>query len=103
MSSSASEEKDIDIFPGVEAPPHRLDLRVSGGDESLELTPQELRRLKRIVDWCILLYISLLFLLHHHVESVLFSCSDRLCWLPGFLDLVGFILVWKALLCMNVR
>lgn len=33
------------------------------GDESLELTPQEHRRLRRIVDWRILPYLSLLYLL----------------------------------------
>jgi len=53
--SNGSEEK--------EAYSHQLDTELNIAEESLELTPQELRRLKRIVDWRILPYISLLYLL----------------------------------------
>jgi len=56
MSTAGSEEKDVEIIP------RQFDLKVEGGDESLELTPQELRRLRRIVDWRILPYISLISL-----------------------------------------
>jgi hypothetical protein len=60
MASTGSDEKDIS--PGLEVAPHQLDLKINREDESLELTTQELRRLKRIVDWRILPYISLLYL-----------------------------------------
>jgi hypothetical protein len=58
MSSTGSKKKDVS--PPLEVAPHP---EANGGDESLELTPDELRRLKRIVNWRILPYISLLYLL----------------------------------------
>ena len=61
MSSPPSIEKDIS--PGLDFTAPQPHSEIVGGDESLELTPQELHRLKRIVDWRILPYISLLFLL----------------------------------------
>jgi hypothetical protein len=61
MSSHGSTEKDVSS--GLDIAPHQPDLETSCEDESLELTPQELSRLKRIVDWRIVPYISLLFFL----------------------------------------
>ena len=66
MSTTGSEEKDVEFIP------RQSDLKVEGGDESLELTPQELRRLRRIVDWRILPYISLISLL-----SEFGGCAQR--------------------------
>jgi len=62
MSTAGSEEKDTPLAVEVVIP-HQIELEAKDGDESLELTPQELRRLKRIVNWRILPYISLLYLL----------------------------------------
>lgn len=68
MSSTGSQEK---VSPGVQVVAHPLGPEeASGGDESLKLTPQELRRLKRIVDWRILPYISLIYLLSVSGEVV---------------------------------
>lgn len=58
MTSTGSEEKDTSS--AFEVTHHRFDLEIS---ESLGLCPQELRRLKRIVDWRIVPYISLLYFL----------------------------------------
>ena len=66
MSTTASEEKGISSSSDVKINAQHttiIDSETSGLEESLELTPQELRRLKRIVDWRILPYISLLYLL----------------------------------------
>jgi len=78
MSTTGSEEKDVEIIP------RQFDLKVEGVHESLELTPQELRRLRRIVDWRILPYISLISLLSEFGDCstliVQFSCYG---WLSG--------------------
>lgn len=74
MSSTGSVEKDgKDVSQGTPCQPS---LEISSGDESIELTPQELHRLKRIVDWRILPYMSLLFFLSAFgdlVQRILYS------------------------------
>lgn len=61
MSSTEHEEKPIGTEGKVD---HRDDSELSSvGDDSLELTPAEERRLRRKIDWRILPYCSLLYLL----------------------------------------
>lgn len=71
--SPTSTEKYTSLGLDVMAPQPDPDIR--DGDESLELTPQELRRLKRIVHWRILPYISLLYLLSAFGGLVQFAWS----------------------------
>jgi hypothetical protein len=87
MSTTGSDEKDVSR--GLEVKSHQFDSEASGVEESLELTPQELRRLKRIVDWRILPYISLLYLLSA-LGGLLQRKSSRSHALAGFVDQVSW-------------
>lgn len=95
MSTAGTEEKDVS--QGLEVKSYQFDSEASGVEESLELTPQELRRLKRIVDWRILPYISLLYLLSTFTDIVR---ANRLVsyfgWIYrlGFLDRVNLTLIF---------
>ena len=91
MASTGSDEKDI--LPRLDVTPHPLDLEIIDGDESLELTTQELCRLKRIVDWRILPYISLLYLLSMFWMPLNAHCRILMSRLPRFLGPRGFHLV----------
>ena len=88
MASTGSDEKDG--LPRLDVTPHQLDLEIIDGDESQELTTQELCRLKRIVDWRILPYISLLYLLSMFWISLSAHCLIFMPWLPRFLGPRGF-------------
>lgn len=78
------------------------DFELNGdGDASLELTPQEHRRLRRIIDWRILPYFSLLYLLskphplavfvHSILPTSAYHATDlgRFTATTGFLDRVN--------------
>jgi len=88
--SNGSEEKGFSS--GLEVYSHQLDPELNSAEESLELTPQELRRLKRIVDWRILPYISLLYLMSAFGDPV--ECKSSHfhvgCLISRFLGPGGF-------------
>jgi|ERR1700733_12312159 hypothetical protein len=94
MSTAGSEEKGTPSAAEAVIP-HQFDLEAKDGGESLELTPQELRRLKRIVDWRILPYISLLYLLSEFdgIAQHVFSFLCSMDWVSGFLDRVSFSVI----------
>lgn len=71
----AHEEKPIGHEVKVD---HGDDSELSSvGDDSLELTPAEERRLRRIVDWRILPYCSLLYLLSAYFRPPHSTCFPR--------------------------
>lgn len=104
---SASSEKEA--LPGSDVKVNSHDSEADSlRDESLEFTPKEFRRVRRIVDWRILPYLSLLYLLSTSSPSSLTryvlipsgfagpGFLDRVCWPQSRYYLMSSVLTGAA-------